>query len=176
MGVFWRVETVDRKSGNFVGEIFPHIHGFLWGVDNLQEIRAWLSRTWAEIAAAGAEIDQEHLKAGTQVQQPQNWLAVMAYASKMVYATKPGDSQLKGLGRWWGAFNREAIPWSNLDQSQICDQAAVMLLRSVRKYLERHTNTRWLNHTQSLTIFTDNPTKWAELAQYYHAQFATTTT
>ncbi|MFN8457706.1 MAG: hypothetical protein U0401_24125 [Anaerolineae bacterium] len=80
IGIFWRVETIARKSGEFVGEIFPHVHGFLWGAENLPEFRTWLSHAWAEVASGGATVDPKHVKAGIQVQQPQNWLAVMAYA------------------------------------------------------------------------------------------------
>lgn len=171
IGAFWRVETMDRKSGKHKGLIFPHVHGFFWGINDLAEFRRWLSSGWAETVAAGGPVDVDHVKAGIQVQEAKDWRAVMAYASKMVYATKPGDSQLEGLGRWWGAFNREAIPWSLLESAAAGSRSATMLYRTMRKYMQRVTKRR-LNHWQkkgnSLTLFTDNPTDWQRLLEYYN--------
>jgi len=174
VGLFWRVETIDRKSGKFIGKIYPHVHGFFWGLEDIDKFKKWLSLNWAETVAEKSDIDPLHVRAGTQVQQPRDWRAVMAYASKMVYATKPGDSNLKGLGRWWGAINRDAIPWSPVEAFDPGSRVAMMMIRSMRKYLDKQSrfNNPWLRKSKSLTIFTDNPEKWVMLAVYYQGLYS----
>lgn len=170
VGAFWRVETIDRKSGEFVGEIFPHIHPIFWGIEDLNEFRQWFAWAWADIVAEEQAIDSKHLKAGTAIQPAWDWRGLMKYASKEIYAVKRGDSKLGNMGRWWGLFNREAIPWSPVQSNSLSDKCAIMLIRSMRKYLERKINNPWLKHAKSLTIFTDDPTEWVRLSNYYQQE------
>lgn len=69
--------------------------------------KEWLSVNWYEVVGS---CDRRHLKAGTRVEEVQSWSGVTAYAAK--YLSKETMEEVGSVGRYWGVFNRECIPWA----------------------------------------------------------------
>lgn len=132
----WRLETVDRKSGAHVGEIFPHFHLLVFGVE-YNRLRFWVPGAWYETVGTG---DIHHLNAGTQVARVLSRKGVFRYASKTVAETMSRElgkavQALGKVGRWWGIavrenFNRFISPAEDI---QLEDNEAVQLIRYFRR-------------------------------------------
>lgn len=106
-GGIWRMELMDRKSGQFVGLLVPHFHVLLFcgeGVP-LLFVQDWLRDNWSEVVGLADEGFVEH---GTLSWAINDRRHVMAYASK--YAAKCEGDQV-AAGRRWGKFG-------SLDQSE----------------------------------------------------------
>lgn len=99
----WKLEFQERGA--------PHFHLLVWGLNKfaLQFLREWVSRAWYEVVKSR---DEKHLKAGTNVQRVRSWKSVMGYASK--YLGKDVEVPEQEPGRFWGTFNRKALPWSEI--------------------------------------------------------------
>lgn len=92
----WRLEFQVRGA--------PHFHLLLWGCKWMD--RGWLSGSWFQVVGSG---DQRHHKAGTRVEFIRSWRGVMWYAAK--YVAKKSLAPCPGrVGRFWGVFNRAALP------------------------------------------------------------------
>jgi len=102
----WRVEWQDRKSGSRKGELMPHLHILLFGVDYLPwaHLRQW----WREVLGHGGPIH-------TFVQLIEGAEGTARYAAK--YAAKDSSSSLVNaayldgaFGRSWGMTRKNGIP------------------------------------------------------------------
>lgn len=106
-GVIWRLELKKRKSGKSKGMVVPHFHLIIvnaavsWGT-----MMRWIRKNWYEVV--GSE-DEDHYKAGVDVQDVKSFRHLMHYVSK--YAAKDEDDAdpwERPWGRRWGA-------WGNVD-------------------------------------------------------------
>lgn len=154
----WREELKVRKSGESVGQVAPHFHLLIWGVEYIEMWRFVRLAWWGVV---GSENDN-HLKAGTRVEVIHSADGVKRYASK--YASKSeGDQDLYleackrgAVGRVWGIFNSEKIPWSTCDELQTTNQEVNNLLRLMRRYA--HLKMR--SNTSSMTLMVNDPWQW----------------
>lgn len=138
----WKLEVTDRKSGDNIGQLYPHFHllVFVKGV-SLYAFRAWVKRAWYEAVGTG---DQKHLRAGTEVSQVRTRQGIRSYASKgmgqtlsaelaKVIQTAAGQS----IGRYWGI-----VCWSNfvnwlsgVTSKLVSDVEACQVFRLFRRLL-----------------------------------------
>ena len=146
----WRLEVEDRKSGEHIGEFFPHFHLLVFGV-SLVELRPFVAENWYEIAGCG---NQEHFrvhrheKAVTPVYSRRG---VMSYAAKAVGTVMSRELskslQAKGenVGRWWGIAVRKVFETflAVAEEFDITDGDAVSLMRTFRKYIRSQVLNRW---------------------------------
>lgn len=146
----WRVEVEDRKSGEHIGEFFPHFHLLTFGV-SLTELRPFVAEHWNEIAGFGSEEHYQvhrHRKAVTPVFSRRG---VMSYASKAVGSVMSRELskslQAKGshVGRWWGVAVRKVFELflATPEEFEITDGDAVALMRTFRKYIRSQVLNRW---------------------------------
>lgn len=165
---------VETKAGHVVVKIETWV---VDGVDHIKEdierlkakgcfkvacgevqLREWLSMTWA--AVVGSD-DPRHLLAGTNVEQTHSRNQVMYYASK--YVCKSDTEGVEDQGRFWGIFNRESIPWSQVVDMPVTDEQAARLVRVARRYVEASYRARGKFHHKlkirrgcGTTIFCDS--------------------
>lgn len=118
----WKLEFQSRGA--------PHFHVLLFGIPWLNN--QWLSRTWFRIVGSG---DVRHLQAGTQVKRVKSWRGVMSYASKYL-AKKTIEGLALMVGRYWGVFHRERLPFDLVQITMTHEQYL-----SMRRLLERWTFT-----------------------------------
>lgn len=94
------------------------------------ELGEWLSLSWYEIVRSD---DPAHLKAGTGVEQVESSRGVMAYASKYI-------AKIEGtpppVGRWWGMFNPQSLPWGKPVELDLSTGQAARLRRVARQYVK----------------------------------------
>jgi len=103
----WRVEWEERKSGQYTGNLAPHFHLMLFGVQWLpwQRVRNWWRRSIQ--AGKGPLV--------TEVKRIYNEDGACRYLSKYVskYRSLDISSYLNSgleFGRHWGVTRRELIP------------------------------------------------------------------
>lgn len=157
-GAIWREELKVRKSGESVGQVAPHFHLLVWGVEYVEMWRFVALAWWGAVGSA----NDNHLKAGTRVEVIRSADGVKRYAAK--YASKSeGDEDLYleackrgAVGRVWGIFNSEKIPWSTCDELETSDQATFNLIRLMRRYA--HLKMR--SNTPSMTLMVSDPWQW----------------
>lgn len=145
----WRLEFQARGA--------PHFHLILFDAPFIPF--QWLRRWWADIIA-------EHLASGqlpfVRVELCKSKRKVMAYASK--YVSKVGtDPAVGGLfnngaylhvGRWWGIFNRDFLPYApraylTIDQRDAGDLA--ICKKTMRRVWSGITTRRF----QGAVVLTD---------------------
>jgi hypothetical protein len=124
----WRLHTLKRKSGDNAGQVAPHFHLLVWGV-GLADLRGFVSQAWYETVASG---DQRHLRAGTSVEMPRCFKAVMRYVSDE-FAKLEQATPVDNVGRWWGFYRRKHIPWADPFRFPVADQDAVKIMRWFRR-------------------------------------------
>lgn len=133
----WRMETVDRKSGEHIGEIYPHFHLLVYGVSR-ENLRKWVPTAWYETVGTN---DVKHLHAGTQVKCITSRRGVMRYASKALGQVMSGElakelqTKGEGVGRWWGVAVRKVFKYfqSETNQVEMSDGESVNVIRIFRK-------------------------------------------
>lgn len=106
VATLWRTEWQDRKSGARLGQIMPHLHVLLFGVEYLpwQDLRTW----WRSAIGVKGPCH-------TYVQHVANGTGAAKYAAK--YAAKDCSSSLVSaaylnnlFGRAWGMTRKQSIP------------------------------------------------------------------
>jgi hypothetical protein len=141
----WKMEVVDRKSGERLGELSPHFHLLVTGVTT-RRLKDWVPGVWYEIAGYG---DGEHLKVHQgekAVETVRSQKAVRRYASKKCSGvisaelSKQVQSQNQGesVGRWWGIvaramFERVKSAIHTLAGDAFSEKHAIILLRYFRR-------------------------------------------
>lgn len=139
----WRLEAVDRKSGERLGEVSPHYHLLVFGAQYAQ-LRAWVPGAWYEAVGTG---DAEHLAAGTRVERVHSHRGVMSYASKAMGSTMSAElgkmcqAQGVNVGRWWGVVVREAFEalLSVVEVFELGEDAAIRLIRLFRRMIKAYS-------------------------------------
>jgi hypothetical protein len=133
----WRMETLERKSGERIGEIMPHFHLLVYGVSQAR-LRKWVPVAWYETVGTN---DVKHLHAGTQVKLITSRRGVMRYASKALGQVMSGElaktlqAKGEGVGRWWGVALRKTFRLyvSEKNQVELSDEESINVLRVFRK-------------------------------------------
>jgi hypothetical protein len=126
-GGFWRLELKDRLSGLYVGEWFPHFHLLIYGIDEL-EFRRWLAVNWWEVCG---KLSSDHLGRGTSCERVDSYRKLCSYVSKYMAKVEGGDME---LGRVWGVWSVENIPFVKAILVVLDEKEAVQLLRLMRRF------------------------------------------
>lgn len=102
----WKLEYIERKSGRYIGELFPHMHLLVWGLYkvDIEEIREFVRSAWWKVCG---ELSEDHFKAGTRVERLRLHNGTIAYISKYMGKETAGDLK---VGRWWGVKGRANLP------------------------------------------------------------------
>lgn len=138
-GAFWRMEIKPRLSGESVGELVPHFHLLIFGLNapSLAWLRRWINICWSRIVTYP---DSEPTRARTQCDQITSRRHAASYASK--YAAKETGGTLvlfqsensESWGRHWGTFGHldlSAVAATHLNQRQL-----IQFKRLVRSWLK----------------------------------------
>lgn len=163
-GCIWRREFQTRKSGVNVGRVAPHYHLLIWGA-TCKEIRSYLPGAWWEVCG---RLCDAHLLAGTRVEVIRTWGGVAGYVSKYMAKEEqlPQLEDAQTIGRFWGVINRDVIPWAEAI-TLTCDEKTV---NTFFRYLRRFAGLRGRSSWPSLSVYTNDPWKWLELANLHESQ------
>lgn len=133
----WRMDLKRRKSGDSAGQVAPHYHMLIFGINPLAlpKFRQWVHTVWSEIANYH---DRNCPKLRTQVDEIHSHKHAVSYAAK--YLSKVDTDEDTGFGRYWGLFG-------NIDDtaSIVIHISAAQLItfrRYVRSWLKSKKKTR----------------------------------
>lgn len=143
----WKLEYQERKSGEHIGELYPHFHLLVWGLYgvDLEEIRDFVAQAWWEVCG---ELSEDHLQAGTRVERIRSHKGTMAYISK--YMGKKEGGNLK-VGRWWGVKGRKHLPKAKMIVIDFLKKKQYEQVIAFMAYYARLPEGDW----KSLEIFID---------------------
>ena len=134
-GLIWKLEPQKRGA--------PHFHMFVWGC-NHYHLAAWAVRAWFEVVGSGHPY---HLAQGTNCEMLDSWRKVANYASKyLAKRVTPEDGfdpQIWDFpGRWWGMSGGDFIPWGRCVRYIIPRREAIILIRTMRKFIGKKARGR----------------------------------
>lgn len=168
VGGVWRMEIKRRQSGEVnEGKLAPHFHILMWG-EGAKNLMSFIPWAWFAIAGQG---DNNHLlwhlgamggKNKPCCQDVESVNGVMSYASKYVCKVDLDQeihAEIGNVGRIWGVFNAEVIPWADCETIYSTDREIKHLLRAMRRYM--HLKGR--SFCPALSLFSINPVRWGEL-------------
>lgn len=139
----WKLEPQKRGA--------PHYHLMIWGV-SYDDLFMFVKKKWYQVVGSG---DINHLKAGTRVEKIRSWRGVMSYVSKYIAKmTEPGEGW-ENVGRYWGVFMRDNMPWSEVEIFEIPQEKVVLAMR----YFRRYAGLKSRDYA-SLSIYINNPKRW----------------
>ncbi len=134
IATLWRLEWKERKSGAHLGQLRPHSHLCLFGVEYIP----WevLRTMWGEVLGWNGYVH-------TYVQALTNGTAAAKYAAK--YAAKDGSCSLVNaayldglLGRAWGMTRKNLIPRAALTTFRDLPPDVERALRVLGSELRHH--------------------------------------
>jgi hypothetical protein len=120
-----------------------------WRGGYLKEFREWCSLAWAQVVAGvdprsswvRNKGEDDHVKAGTNVEPLIGWNRVISYAAKYLgkectWGLADENGEALSVGRFWGVWNREAWPvrWVSVAVPLEC---WVKIKRVLGKYADR---------------------------------------
>lgn len=153
-----------------------HLHLLLYGV-TYPQLRRWLPAAWAD--AVDAPDRELRERVGTNIEVPRHWRAVACYVAKYVGKRDRDQNAPIPLGRWYGVFGRQNIPWSLSTEVDLPDAVAVRLIRTGHKWVDAQRRKRSGYHPKppgrmrvprprlGLSLLTADPSAWARLAAMY---------
>jgi hypothetical protein len=105
---YWRMGIQERGAWHFHLLLFvPPSFG------SLANLREFIAFSWYEICG---EVSEDHLLAGTRVEEVRKWRSATSYVEK--YVAKPeAFSEGVETGRVWGKWNEELLPiqWETVE-------------------------------------------------------------
>jgi hypothetical protein len=130
---YWKLEFQERGAA--------HYHILLTGfTGDIYTFRKWLKETWYQVVGSG---DAFHRDAGTSADPAKSVHGAMSYLAKYIAKndqTRPGNF----TGRYWGKFNRVALPLSETETLDIEEPADVhKISRWMRRIIEGHMMESW---------------------------------
>jgi hypothetical protein len=134
VATLWRLEWKERKSGALVGQVMPHLHMLVFGVEYLpwEDIRDWWRATLQHVGPLH-----------TYVQACTDGKLAAKYAAK--YAAKDASSSLVNaayldgvLGRAWGLTRAKLIPRAALTIYRDLPPAVERALRVLGSEMRHH--------------------------------------
>lgn len=156
--VVWRLEPQQRLA--------PHYHLLVYGLSISDELVSWFKRSWYACVASG---DERHLLYGVHVEPIRSARGVSIYVSKYIAkkhllpATDESDPDYvdwSTVGRWWGIWCSEDLPWSEVVTAVglLADESC-RLLRAMRRFLKSR-GVKVSGVLPGLTMFTEAPRQW----------------
>lgn len=153
VAMIWRMEVIDRKSGENRGQVAPHFHLLVWG--NLP--RDWAARAWWEVNGKSDYALCAHLEHGTKEEVLESWGGAVFYCAK--YCAKVDDT-FATEGRTWGVHNKAAMPVDRAPRRLVLTlPQAFRYQRIIRRFVKSQTGRR---RCSPRTVFTSDPLKWWE--------------
>lgn len=175
----WKLEPQQRGA--------PHYHVIVWGV-SCSELQAFVPQAWYEIAGDGNydhylyhigaydsslhHGDKYHNKMEHCVQPVRSAKAMYIYVAK--YMAKDIQEAWGNVGRWWGIFFRDRIPFGEEVIFDTTDKRVIEMMRYFRRFA--HIKSRnysslilicdvgqWLEKMQTIPI--DGYKQWLERLQ-----------
>jgi len=152
LSVVWRLEFQKRGA--------PHLHCLLYNAPWID--REWLVANWGEL------VDQE--KPVVDIRRVKSYRQLMSYVSK--YVAKVGDSSLldigtknaaaakiwdgmpRNVGRLWGVWNADCLPFAELEKGVVPLDGSWWM---IRQYCRKFYNSIWDDEESGFTIFVDDP-------------------
>lgn len=131
VGVFWKEEVIERKSGQNKGKIAAHFHTLVYGVkDKKREFTRWVKRAWYEIVGSN---DPRHKKHGAWVKEAYEKGRGRGFRSYLrKYMGKGFEYEnLEGIGRLWGYFGN--VPFGEVRVIEEDTKIVFGVLRILRK-------------------------------------------
>lgn len=156
VGVMWRVEWIERKTGKWKGQTLPHQHLIVFGVGYLSY--SWTRDTWNGILGAkdAPSTRVDRVKGGKDAAR-----YVTKYAGKKVDASGLVNASYPNrLGRAWGMSRKELIPFCERFFIPILDATDIHLTENLAcmtfRYFTRGTQ-------QGFSVFGENARKVGEI-------------
>lgn len=162
--VFWSVPSGDR----FVTRLARHQYRVedadhiaeKFGVEaTFMSFFDWVSLAWYHVVGTG---NVDHFLAGCRVEKIRTWGGVLSYCAK--YMSKAESESFLSeipVGRAWGIFNREFMPWAKIVELDLSLEVGVRLRRIARRYLE-HCLGRRVKRPYGVTLYC-NTAQWSRL-------------
>jgi hypothetical protein len=147
-GMLWRLELKTRKTGASCGEIVPHYHLLLWGINAWEKtMHTWLIKAWFEIVWGDdcelhhmppfeqmTKAQQDFYEHAVDVEQLYDFRHVLSYVAK--YSAKTEDDETSELwGRRWGVAL--SVDCSHTLKVGLTWTEHLQLRREIRKLLEK---------------------------------------
>lgn len=123
----WKLEPQRRGA--------PHYHLLVWNV-NTQDLCECVPRFWNDTVAFGdithlrwhlGEIDNEPCVKEVTTQK-----GMYQYVTK--YISKAAVENWKNVGKWWGVFGKERLPFGDEIVFEVTDQNADDIIRYMRRF------------------------------------------
>lgn len=153
----WKLEPQKRGA--------PHFHLLVWGV-SCTELLAVVPWEWFTLVGNG---DLQHLQwhqgnCGSGnipcVQEVVTEKAMYHYVTK--YISKSSVEGWKNVGKWWGVFFKERLPFGEEVVFEITDENAIQIMRYMRRFTGHRSCTG--RNNQSRQIICD-ANHWMEKLQ-----------
>jgi hypothetical protein len=130
----WKLEFQKRGAAHYHLVVF----GLGEGQGALDSWKAWIDHAWFEVVGSG---DEKHLRAGVTSEWVRSRGGAVGYLVKYLGKddqTRPGDF----TGRYWGCFNRSALPLAPVRKKEIGSREAFRMRRVLRKLTESQIKAR----------------------------------
>jgi hypothetical protein len=112
----------------------------------------WVSLAWYHVVGTG---NVDHFLAGCRVERIRSWGGVLSYCAKYMSKADAEDFVSEvAVGRSWGIFNRELMPWAKLITIDLDDDVGNRVRRIARRYLEHRLGKRVQRH-YGITLYCD---------------------
>lgn len=130
----WKLEFQARGAAHYHLIVF----GLGAGDSALAAWKKWIDLAWYEIVGSG---DERHFRAGVTSEWVRTRGGAVSYLTKYLGKddqTRPGDF----TGRYWGCFNKDALPLAPVRREEKTDREAVLIRRVIRKLTASQVNAR----------------------------------
>jgi hypothetical protein len=130
VSAIWKLEPQRRGA--------PHYHLLIYHgrID-----KNWLAINWAK---ATKDTSTDHINAGTRVEKLRSARGAAYYCSK--YMTKASTKELpeywSRAGRWWGIYNKKALPVAPIKSVAVSELAMRSMLEFIRNKLTERVIAR----------------------------------
>lgn len=158
----WKKEVQKRGA--------LHWHLLFYGIEDPElgaELHQWIARQWVALVGRRLE-DPERAKMLSVHLHPTNWQQVrsVGYFAKYVGKVQDAPESEGSTGRWWGFWNRAAMPWADLSSGVVSDRVAVDLNRIARK-LRKHRMKQARFRAQVAYCFDPEVHDVSKLSEWY---------
>jgi len=143
------------QNGEIVGMQMPHIHVLIfkdepgeWEEGEYERVKRMIEKQWHAIVWADADEDHlqsvsddvrnedhdvkgEHADAGTRTERIRSRRGTLAYVSE--YISKSEQELEHSIGRYWGIYGRETMPWGATVTVALGHTEACRMLRAICK-------------------------------------------
>lgn len=159
----WRIRIRFLMDGQLTETEHTEPSMEIDGSSRQDRLTDWLSRMWYEFVGSG---EGTHLNAGTSVEMILFATGVKRYAAKYLGKEQFGARNEYALGRYWGVWNKECLPWASRVVYHCTERQAVRLMRVVRRYFEKKAKRRARLGHVALKIFINDSSDWLRLVHF----------